>query len=124
LSLAQANRKFREAPEFYQEDFMFMGANAFVFYFPVIESYLRETVECDEYGDRQAWILAHCILSQYKSDSPRLKHLLPRILELAAFVRHHIGLFTRDPDEQQRIDTAWRQLLDYIAKPEPDAPRP
>ncbi|MBL8820867.1 MAG: hypothetical protein JNL96_20010 [Planctomycetaceae bacterium] len=45
LTLDEATNKFRERPEIYQEDFMFMGGKAFAFYFPVVEAYLRNFPE-------------------------------------------------------------------------------
>jgi hypothetical protein len=116
LTLEEANRKFREAPEMYQEDFMFMGGIAFAFYFPVVDSYLRETSTPCDGDDRQAWILAHCINLQFAGDvDPQVKLLAPRVLDLAEFVQTNINLFAHgDVDEQHRIGDAWQQLKDRI----------
>ncbi len=120
LTLEQANAKFRENPIVYQEDFMFMGPNAFAFYFPVIDSYLRETEACDECDDREAWILACCVQFQLQgSVPPPLEGLLPRILDLTKFVRGNLALFTADAPDQQRIDSAWSQIEAYIVRGEP-----
>ena len=42
LTVDQAYEKFCENPNYYQEDFMFMGGPAFTFYFPIIDRYIRE----------------------------------------------------------------------------------
>jgi hypothetical protein len=114
LTLEEANKKFRECPETYQEDFMWMGERAFVFYFPVIESYLKETTARDEGDDRQAWILAYCIKQQFTGTSgPDLMRLAPRVLDLAEFVRMNLQLFASQADEQRRIDIAWQHLKEH-----------
>src|SRR5438046_1075541 len=84
LTLDKAAKKFRERPCTYQEDFMFMGTKAFVFYFPIIEDYLREIGSAYEGDDHEAWILAHCILNQFEAkpgrDLVQLIPLIPRVI--------------------------------------------
>jgi hypothetical protein len=82
LTLAEAHSKFRERPEIYQEDFMFMGGKAFAFYFSVIEDYLRQTPEAEsEDDDRQAWILAKCIHNQFNAGtSIHVETLVDRVI--------------------------------------------
>src|SRR5262245_51618579 len=70
LTLEEANKKFRENPLIYQEDFMFMGGKAFAFYFPVIESFLRETPAGLDSEETQAWILAKCIHAHFTDNVP------------------------------------------------------
>jgi hypothetical protein len=113
LTLEEAITKFREAPENHQEDFMFMGGRAFAFYFPVVEGFLREDPAFVG-DDREAWILAHCILTQFSGmNLSDVIHLAPRALGLANFVLANVRQFG-DPDDQQRIQAAWRQLKDRI----------
>jgi hypothetical protein len=115
LTLEQANKKYRENPDAYQEDFMFMGGKAFAFYFPVIESYLRETSAYTEYDDRNAWILACGIQLQFTGNTlPDVRHLASRVLDLAEFVQSNIGHFAIEHEEQQRILSAWQELKDHI----------
>jgi len=117
LTLEQARQRFEENPLHYQEDFMFMGSRAFVYYFPVIEGFLLSTTECDEWDDRQAWILAHVIRQQLTNDTTgQVTKLAPRMRSLANFVRSNIGLFAVVPDERQRIDDAWAELESELAK--------
>jgi hypothetical protein len=60
LSVEAAYAKLRDDPEVYQEDFMWMGDRAFVYYFAVLEKYLR-TDEPKREFDGATHILAHCI---------------------------------------------------------------
>ena len=117
LTLQEASRKFRECPEGYQEDFMWMGGAAFAYYFPVIESYLRDTSNVCPGDDRQAWILAKCIKLQFAGEvTPQVRELAPRVLDLAEFVQSNINLFApSDVEEQQEIVDAWLELRDGLA---------
>src|SRR5262245_49928512 len=72
LSLEEAYTKFCEIPESYQEDFMFMGSAAFLYYFPVIDEYLRSAVPCDESDDCQADILGSCVAAQFDWKGARI----------------------------------------------------
>ncbi len=99
-----------------------MGGKAFAFYFPVVESFLREIPVPDE-DDREAWILAHCLKQQFDEQQfagenlPQVRHLAPRVLELAEYMLANIRLFVpRDLEEQRRIEDAWKMLKDHISK--------
>ena len=115
LTIEAAHLKFRENPLNYQEDFMFMGGKAFVYYYPVIDSYLRDTPEDNDGDDRESWILAHCIKAQFDVDTlADVRRLAPRVLELADFVRTHIQRFGSALNEQNHIATAWDELVRHI----------
>jgi hypothetical protein len=111
LTLEQARQRFEENPLHYQEDFMFMGPRAFVYYFPVIEGHLIATTELDEYDDRQAWILAHVLCQQLTNDATSsVVTLTRRMRSLAGFVRSNLQLFAPTPAERARIDAAWADV--------------
>lgn len=114
LNMVEAHWKFREAPENYQEDFIFMGGKAFAYYFPVIESYLLETPDPndrDEIDFRPTCILAYCIQSQFTGDSlPYVIQLASRVQELIAHIHKTIGIYEAVPKEQKRILEAWDEL--------------
>lgn len=56
LTLEEAKAQFAENPIYYQEDFMWMGTNAFAFYFPVVDWWLQSVPEEDEpFDDSEAW---------------------------------------------------------------------
>jgi hypothetical protein len=114
----RGGRKFDENPDYHQEAFMFMGGRAFAYYYPVIDSYLREqSATADDYGVLQAWILAKCIGNQFQAKTMTyvrpLKHQVP---DLAAFVLQNLDRFAEDAHEQQRIDAAWRELEALVRK--------
>lgn len=72
LSVDDAYTKFCENPSCYQEDFMFMGWKAFVYYLPVIERFLKETEPEDEYDDCEAWILGCAVESQVEEHKDKI----------------------------------------------------
>lgn len=114
LTLDQANAKFREAPDIYQEDFMFMGGRAFAFYFPVIESYLRESPAYVEDDDREAWILAKVIDNQFEVSLSDVLPLASRVLDLAHFVKANIDRFDPEPNPEYDVAVAWQEMEDRI----------
>jgi hypothetical protein len=80
IFLDEAYARFCERPEYYHEDFMFMGGIAFAYYFPVIEKYVRNAPDTDSLGgERETWILVRCIQNQFTDDTfPHVRHLADR----------------------------------------------
>ena len=116
LTLDEATSKFRERPEIYQEDFMFMGGKAFAFYFPVVEAHLRDVPEENDGVDHESWILAHCIKNQFEAKTaPHVLHLKHRVIALSTFVQRNIHRFGYDIGEQRRIADAWAELDTHLA---------
>ncbi|EMI22779.1 hypothetical protein RMSM_00293 [Rhodopirellula maiorica SM1] len=115
LALDEAKTRFAENALFYQEDFMFMGTNAFLFYFPVLDDYLRSVPDEENDDDWESWIIAQCIRAQFDSDTVnRLKPIATPIVELAEFVRDNIRRFGSDDAERQRVADAWTDLVHHI----------
>jgi hypothetical protein len=115
LTLEQAKARFRGCPSTYQEDFMFMGGNAFAYYFPVIEDYLREVTDSETDDDHEAWILAHCIQNQFERDDLRqVRRLSARVLDLAEYVHTNIHLFGADDKQRRRVAQAWTELVQQV----------
>lgn len=111
LTRTEAYERFLKLPHVFQEDFMFMGTAAFVYYYPVIERFLFETIPNDKPDDREAWILAEGIMMQLDSDaSKQIVPLYSRIEALADFVCNSINLFSDDEQQQHQIADAWRAL--------------
>ena len=113
LSLDEAFKRFEECPETYQEDFMFMGGKAFAFYFPVIDRFLRKTIELPEAqrGDRQSWILPQCIKNQVEGREFRhVLYLREPVLGLCDFMLNNIALFADDWTDLKEIEEQWHQL--------------
>ncbi len=115
LTLDEAKMRFAENPLHYQEDFMFMGTNAFLYYFPVLDDYLRSAPDEENDDDWESWIIAQCIRAQFdRTTIDRLKRTVPQIVELAGFVRDNIRRFGCDHAEQQRVADAWTDLVRHI----------
>ncbi len=113
LTLEEAHRKFRTNPDYYQEDFMFMGGKAFAFYYPVIENFLRESTDGRECV---AWILARVIKYQFDHNLPNVIHLTSSIFGLAHFVRENVNVFDPTPKPKFDVDVAWRELEECLKK--------
>lgn len=116
LSLAEAHAKLCECPEVYQEDFMWMGDRAFVYYFPVVDRYLR-TVEASQELDQAAWIFAHAIAIHVRTEPTPVNALHDRIEQLCSFV---LAELARIPDRPERthsvaeVAVAWTGLRDRL----------
>jgi len=81
LSIDEGYAKFCENPGYYQEDFMFMGWKAFVYYLPVIERFLKEVEPEDEYDDCEAWILGCAVESQVEEHKKKISEDIGTRLE-------------------------------------------
>lgn len=116
LTLDEAKARFAENPLHYQEAFMFMGTNAFIFYFPVLDDYLRHAPDEDNDNDHESWIISQCIESQFRPCAiERLRPLIPKIVDLADFVRANRIRFGGCDEERQRVADAWACLIHNIA---------
>lgn len=113
LTLDEAFARFEKCPEAYQEDFMFMGGKAFAFYYPIIDRFLRRTIELpeDQRRDRQSWILPQCIKNQFEArELCHLQPLRPSVLSLCDFMLKNIDLFAGDWKDVTEIQTQWNTL--------------
>jgi hypothetical protein len=113
LTVEEACLKFLQHPQFYQEDFMFMGGVAFAYYFPVIERYIYG-VQIDPKLDDEAEavrILAHCIIAQLELENLEfVKTVLDNMRRLVAQVRGNLKRYGAAEEDQQRVDSAWAEL--------------
>jgi hypothetical protein len=115
LTLDEAYAKFCKQPEYYQEDFMFMGGIAFAYYFPVVDKYIRNAPDTEPFGDHEAWILAKCMQNQFSGDNlAHVRHLKDRVVALANFVHENIDRFGDDDAERDRVSDAWSELIAHI----------
>ncbi|MCW1887423.1 hypothetical protein OKA04_21985 [Luteolibacter flavescens] len=120
LSIEQAFAKFIANPLNRQEDFASMGPEAFEFYFPVLDRYLREyRIGCGPgYLDESyAAIIAAGISTQVQLPGfgPR-RHLRESIGSLAVHVRSHLHQLTMDEAEKRRIDDRWQALQAHLRR--------
>lgn len=118
LTLEEAFRKFETCPQRYQEDFMFMGTRAFAFYYPVIDRFLRKSVELSpaDRGDRQSWILPQCIKTQFEHGKQATDHLRKPVLELCDFMLKNLPCFVSDWDDPSEIEKQWQSLREFILR--------
>ena len=104
-------------PLCYQEDFMFMGSRAFEYYLPVIDRYLRECSGDDESDDSEAAIIGSGVAAQFDwNDSHLSKQAVTEIESLTVFVRANLSRYSPSPKAQRRIERAWSQVGEKIAK--------
>ncbi|MEM7560221.1 MAG: hypothetical protein AAF394_13970 [Planctomycetota bacterium] len=111
--------KFREHPDYYREQFMAMGGKAFAYYFPVIDSYIRETELLREgvRDDRETSIIPRELKRQFSGwNEPYVRHLRKDVQQLSEFVRSNLVLFTDSQGEQKEIDEQWEALEVHLAK--------
>jgi hypothetical protein len=114
LTVDEAYQKFCDKSETYQEDFMFMGDAAFVFYFPVVDRYIREK-EPDYEFDCETHILGHCIGAHVSEKHSSVRPLYDQIVKLCYFVLQ--GLKNVTPDAKrgyspQEIKGVWTELVE------------
>lgn len=115
LTLEAAKTKFAENALYYQEDFMFMGTNAFLFYFPVLDHYLRGAPDEENDDDYESCIISQSIRAQFEPGTiDQLRQLIPSIVDLAGFIHDNIRRFGCDESEQQRVATSWSDLVSHI----------
>jgi len=117
LSIDEAYQRFCECPEARQEDFMWMGDRAFVFYFPVIERYVHDEESRLEF-DGVTFVLAHCIGSHLPSDEPCVRAQHGRFLGLCAFVLDRLRTLPEREDRSHSIcelTSAWSALQAQVA---------
>jgi len=111
LPLTEALAMFRENPIHYQEAFMFMGGQAFLFYFPVIDTYLRDFRSSDHEDDSHAAIIGSGVAAQLSwPTAPLISSLRPAIRSLADYVSSNSRLLAADPNEQRRIVREWQRV--------------
>lgn len=113
LTVEEACIKFWQHPQFYQEDFMFMGGVAFAYYFSVIERYIYE-VQIDPRFDDEAEavrVLAHCIIAQLEPDNVKfVKPILDNICRVVVQVRGNLEQYGGCEEDRQRVDSSWAKL--------------
>ncbi len=117
MNLDQAYLEFCDRPEIYQEDFMFMGPKAFVYYFPVIDRYLREVTSNDPRDDCEANILACAMNGQLDHDDVSGSSVVVSELHnLINFVLMEVARYSGSKKIRKQIHATWRQLADKLAQ--------
>ena len=118
LTIDQASLKFLEHPQYYQEDFMFMGGVAFRYYFPVLDRYIRD-VKIDPKLDDEAealWILGYAIKAQLEPDNVALvEPIIHGIHDLTRHVRGNLFDYGAEQEDRDRIDSSWAELAETLS---------
>ena len=113
LSVDEAYDKFSERPDLRQEDFMFMGDAAFVFYFSVIDRHIRENEPKEEF-DAEAHILALAITAHVSRKHVLVRPIYGQIIDLCHFVLSALKNIKSDEDRSysvEEVELAWTELL-------------
>ena len=118
LGVPEAYEKFLSAPEIHQEDFMFMGARAFAYYFPVIDRYLRTvTFGPRDLGDCEAAILGTAVAAQFEWKGAIISaDLRAEIESLRSFVVENFTRYATVEAERRHILHEWQRVGDALAK--------
>ena len=117
MSLQLAYELFLSSPEFYQADFMYMGWEAFAYYFPVVDRYLRSVTSEDEWDDCEAAILGSAVKSQLDREGVTFTpHFLNEIEELSSFVQSSVVRYSKSESEQARIRKSWEKIDKKLEK--------
>lgn len=113
MTVDEAYRKFCENSLCYQEDFMWMGDAAFVFYFPVLDRYIREKEPEDKF-DCVTHILGHCIGMHISEKHPLVRPIYDQIVKLCDYVLTGLKNVADDDNRShsvKEIQTVWEALL-------------
>lgn len=110
-TLLEAYTLFLSNAFYYGEDFMWMGARAFDYYFPVLDEYLRRAEADDEWDDREAEYLGTCVVSQFEMLGKKITvETQAEIANLAEFVLDNLGLYAPRPKAQGEIRRSWKAV--------------
>lgn len=110
-SLEQAYSVFVENPEGHTEDFSSMGDEAFEYYFPVIDRYLREVEPVGEDDDLLAGHLGWAVASRLKDRRNQLpESLVGEIGELAGYVLENVERLAGPGKWRRRIGREWERV--------------
>ena len=93
---------------------MFMGDAAFVFYFPVLDRYIREE-ESQYQFDEVPHILGHCIGAHVSKEEILVRPLYDQIVMLCNFVLQHVKNVANDNNRSyspQELESAWKELVE------------
>ena len=118
LTLEEAHEKFCNVPESYYEDFTHMGANAFSYYFPVIDKYLRNIKYVDEWDNCEASIIGSGIVAQleWENNNKIKREVINKIEDLYDFVINNLSNYSSSQREQKSIFKSWQKVKSTIEK--------
>jgi len=117
LSVDDAYTKFCDNPNCYQEDFMFMGWKAFIYYLPVIERFLKEVEPEDEYDDCVAWILGCAVESQVEAHKEKVSEDMgSRLMTLCDSTLSRFEGMKLSEKDKKRILKQWTKTREKLKR--------
>jgi hypothetical protein len=100
-------------PLTYQEDFMWMGAPAFKFYFPAIDRYLRSLPVATEDDSTEARILSACIQMHFDCHED-MRGIHEQVISLCDYVTSHSENMDFDGARREEIRVRWSGLRQRV----------
>lgn len=95
---------------------MFMGKNAFEYYFPVIHEFLLHAEPADEDDDCEAWILG-CAMEKQIEEHLSTFHpvLVDSIRQLCDVVLDRFSALPLERKVRKRVMKQWRKVADKLS---------
>jgi hypothetical protein len=117
-TLEEAHQLCRETPEIFEEAFSSMGAEAFRFYYPVIDRYLRtftKKLEGRDQSPTSANYLATTFGIRFACHHD-LAGLHEPLLALCEYVATHPDYYATDEREIYEIGASWTYLAQLVGE--------
>lgn len=120
LTLSAAHARFRENPNFYLEDFMWMGNHAFAYYFPIISRFVIDSLNSSKNEPPyELGTVASCISMQLSEKTNTLSsELIDELRKLAEIVILKVGrcdaFDSQHLTPRQAFVLEWQHLLDAL----------
>ena len=111
-----AFEKFCSHPEFFAEDFFWMGSGAFCYYFPVLDRYMREVEVVQNGFDGEAESIGRSLGHQFQLDSSALSSVRVQAEALCDFVIDGLSRLPEGSTFQpvnEILDT-WKEAKSYL----------
>ena len=114
--ILEAGKMFLEMPDFYQEDFMFMGTPAFCYYFPILDRYIRSLEATGPYECNSVWILSCCIGIHFDCGNT-LSCIREEVIALCDYVLRELDRFVCHDsadalEDRLKIEEGYTELRD------------
>ena len=96
---------------------MFMGGQAFDYYFPVVDLYMREVTGSDGEDDCMVAILGSGVAAQFNWNGTHPSpSLISEIEDLSEYVLSHTDQYSPSGKDQRRIKRKWDHVNELIAE--------
>ena len=96
---------------------MFMGGQAFDYYFPVVDAYMREVTGSDDGDDCVVAVLGSGVAAQFNWNGAHPSpSLITEIEDLSEYVLAHTDQYSPSGKDQRRIRREWDRVNEVIAE--------